>query len=215
MGSGISIPETGYGGIAMKKKILALVLAIALICVFAGCSKPVIIPPETVVTEALDAVKNLDETKMKEIWGMGVLSEALDGVEMNEEELLDFATKYFEYNIISTEEDGNSATVKAEITNVDGSTFFGNIMSTAIIELMAYAAEHDGSYPPIEETNARLLELLNEALKQEEQPTATYTVDIPLTLEDNVWKIQSSEKILTAILGGIYDYDDGTDTASD
>lgn len=199
----------------MKKKILALIMVIAVLCSFAACSKPVIIPPDTVVTEALDAVKNLDETKMKEIWGMGVMSEALDGAEISEQELLNFAVKYFDYNIVSTKEDGDKATVTAEITNVDGATFFGNIMSLALTEIMNYANEHNGAYPPIEETDARLLELLNLALKQEVQPTTKYTVDIPLTLEDNVWKIQSSEQILTALLGGMYQYDAGTGAASE
>ncbi|MDF2656994.1 MAG: hypothetical protein K0R19_3468, partial [Bacillota bacterium] len=108
------------------KKMLSYLLILILVLALVGCGGE---SAEQAVKNTFDAIKSNDrETASKyidydELLNVGESGEASLG-EMDEEsqEMAELILKHFDYKIISSKEEGDTATVTAEITNVNMQT---------------------------------------------------------------------------------------------
>lgn len=188
----------------MTKKTITLIaftLLLSLVLVACGNRET----PEQAVTNAFNALKNSDmETAQKYFSDSDLLindSES-DGL-FNDEEEYKLLLNNFSFNIISSSEDGDTATVQAEITNIDMASvlleYFDQIFTVAYENALAGdQAKSD------EEMDAIAEQLFYDLLTSEDNEKVTSTIDINLTRQDNSWKIESDDELNDAVLGGLF-----------
>ena len=105
------------------------------------------------------------------------------------------------FDIISSSEDGDTATVSTEISNID----MVEILGQYFIEVFELAFSNAFSEDPLseEELDELIEEMLIEMLQDDGAVMATTTVDIKLVKSDSTWKIQIDEMFQDAVLGGL------------
>lgn len=181
------------------KKMLSYLLILILVLTLVGCGGE---SAEQAVKNTFDAIKSNDrETASKyidydKLLNVGESGEASLG-EMDEEsqEMAELILKHFDYKIISSKEEGDTATVTAEITNVNMQTIMASFLSEAFS--LAFSGLNEEQMA--EEMSNKFTELIN----REDNETVTKTVDIALTKDGDSWKVDMSEEAGDAIFGGM------------
>lgn len=148
--------------------------------------------PKETVDKAFDAMIKLDgktfeqyiQNDGKTDKGIVYKDNKLFGGNMddNDKELVKSLVSKFSYKVISSNEQGDRATVKVQITNRDLSGIFQQI----IIE---------GTKEDFDD--GKLVDLINKTDK-----TKQFDVDIKLKIQDNQWKIGMTEDLVNALMGG-------------
>ncbi len=194
----------------MKNKIVALVTVLTLL--ITACSNnnkattaKTAETAEQVVTNVLNAVKKLDKETLNKYLDYDELIN--NEVEQSEQELADEQIKKMliglEYKIISSEENGDTATVKAEITNINMEKvikdMFGNIFTLAMEE----AFKDESLQLTDEEMEQKTYELFDEAIEKYKDEKVTNATDIKLNKVDGEWKISIDESMQNAIMGNL------------
>lgn len=181
------------------KKVFIIFLVLTLIAGLAGCVGE---SPDKAVENALDAVKNANKELASkyldydELMGKGEFSEnGITEDDADSEAIVKLILKNLEYKVISTNIDGESAIVETEITNIDMS----NIIADFIPELFRAALSGLSE----EQLNDKYLELFTNLINRPDNKTVTNTVKIRLSKDDTNWKIDMSDELADAILGGM------------
>lgn len=179
------------------KKILCGALIFVLL--FSGCTmRP---KAEESLSSYLTNLQNLDEDGIAEAFPD--LSQA-----EGDDKVVAAILRGFTFNIISCEEEGDSATASLEITNKD----MGLAMQDYLSSALTWAFENLMTENDLtdEEINEKYTEFLLTAINEETE-TVTNTVDITLTYdsENKTWSINESEEFTDAMFGGMYSYFDG------
>ena len=190
----------------MKKRIVALLIAIAVLFTFAACGKPKRPSAESVVVNTFEALKALDKEKIKEALGTEGPAEDFEELDETTQTMLKLSMKNFTYKIISSEEQEETATVKAEITNTDMVKLLTDATSQLVVKILNYMGEHDNQQPSDEETYVMLQEIFDDYMTRDDLETVTKTEDIALSLTDGKWKPQITADQLDTILGGLYTF---------
>lgn len=189
------------------KKVICAILALLLVFSLAGCSGE---KPEEVVERVTQAIK---EGKIESVRGNIDLS-ALDKLfpaseeeskrETDETLLSDGQETSFPVEktldkitvkILSSEKDGDNATVKAECTAVDLTEFLKGYMQKSMEMALDFTKDDAAK-------DEELNKYATDYLSQEDVPLKTTTVDIKLTKSDKTWKITSTTEYLDALTGG-------------
>ncbi len=176
------------------KNILKVLLVLTMIITLTACAEK----PEKVVNTFLSNCKKGNLTELY----------ADDGdTALNDEQYASLFKTIFSkmnYKIKKTEMKGeNEAIVTTEITTVDMSSSFKDIVSDYISWAMGkvFSSEELSE----EEVAAKLTELLNSALEQNKDKTITFTVDIRVTKDNNgKWQIDLNNTLMNALTGGFY-----------
>lgn len=122
--------------------------------------------------------------------------------ESKEQEILTLMFSKLSHKIISAEEaDENTIVVKTEITTIDMAAVFQEFMQEAM--KMAFDGAFSGTSLSEEEYNAKIEAKLFEILKREDIKTVTNTVDVKYVKTDGKWDVQTDDKLLDAIFGGL------------
>lgn len=104
------------------------------------------------------------------------------------------------YTIIESTEEKESATVKAEITNID----MKNVMGEFIKEAFSFAfANAFSNVLSDEEMEQKISEMMLTSLENNKEKNVTNTVDIQLKKVDGAWKIDLNEDLQNAITGDL------------
>uniref|UniRef100_UPI003FEFE600 hypothetical protein n=1 Tax=Candidatus Fimivicinus sp. TaxID=3056640 RepID=UPI003FEFE600 len=189
------------------KKVICAILALLLVFSLAGCSGE---KPEEVVERVTQAIK---EGKIESVRGNIDLS-ALDKLfpaseeeskrETDETLLSDGQETSFPVEktldkitvkILSSEKDGDNATVKAECTAVDLTEFLKGYMQKSMEMALDFTKDDAAK-------DEELNKYATDYLSQEDVPLKTTTVDIKLTKSDKTWKITSTTEYLDSLTGG-------------
>ena len=171
----------------MKK--LFVVLVTAMLCFSAvGCGAKGETAEEA-VTAALTAMKNLDQ----ETFSKYVDFEVPDSQEGAEE--VKAMLENLSFQITSSEETEDSATVQADITNIDMSA----VMQTYIGKAFALAFSGDGT----ELTEEDASKMLMESIAENKENLVTTPVTIQLKKVEGNWKIDMDDSLQAAIYGGL------------
>lgn len=189
------------------RKFLCCLLSLALFLSLAACGSSRE-SAQSVVEEAIKSVQAADLDTISQNWG-GELSTDL-GAETDDanQEMLAAIAKNLTYSIVSSEEDesAGTATVTVEFTNTNMQDVFAEYLSQMLSVAFEYAFLPEDEQPTEEEMNEMYLETFMEIMEEKGSETVTNTVEIPLELADDTWKINAGEDTFDAMFGGLYTY---------
>lgn len=181
------------------KKIVSLVMAFAMFVGMTGCGAKE--TPETAVKNALDAIKAFDSEKAAKYMDYDALMKDVEtgtqSENAKEDEAVKLVFKNLTYDIKSSTVDGDTATVKTEITNAD--------MSSVITEMVTQVFALATTVTNPDELGDKGAKIFEDLLNSADVKKTTKTVDIKLTKVDGNWRIDTDEDMMNAILGGLID----------
>lgn len=180
----------------MFKKLVALLSTMVLMFSFLGCSS--MESPETAVTNYLTAFQTIDLETLAKYSGAtdeAASSETTTSVEdLTSEELGKKLMGNMTFEILSSEKDGDTATVTASITNTDLFTVISDSFSKMLP--LAFSGLSD------EEMETSMNHILLSAIDSNKDKTVTKEVTIHLEKGENGWIIVPDDPLLDAITGG-------------
>lgn len=180
----------------MFKKLVALLSTMVLMSSFVGCSS--MESPETAVTNYLTAFQTIDLETLAKYSGAtdeAASSETTTSVEdLTSEELGKKLMGNMTFEILSSEKDGDTATVTASITNTDLFTVISDSFSKMLP--LAFSGLSD------EEMETSMNHILLSAIDSNKDKTVTKEVTIHLEKGENGWIIVPDDPLLDAITGG-------------
>lgn len=188
----------------MKKEI-SILLVLTFIFALTACA-PAREKASDAVEKAITAIKEQDSESIEKYFGIENPDDTLNEDEFfAEEEYFGLFVKNLSYEILESNENGDTATVKVSITNLD----MGKVISAYISELFNIVIEY--AFVPEEEqpTDEEMEKLYVEkfaSVMESDIPTVTKTVDVTLTYSDGCWRIGDSKEFIDALLGGIVSY---------
>lgn len=189
--------------IIKKKTSILIVCVLLLSLVFTGCGQKTE-TPEQAVTNALNAIKKLDIDTMRKYFNDDGLYGSDSGTDelLEDEEGINLLFGKMTFKIISSSTEGDNATVKTEITNIDMASVMVEYFDQAFSMVFSNALAGDGAKSD-EEMEALTEQLFIDLIKREDNQMKTTTVDIKLTKNKNSWKIESNDELQDAIFGGM------------
>ena len=188
----------------MSKKtciFIAFVLLLSFTFTACGSSSET---PEQAVTNALNAVKNLDENTAQKYFAYDELfiSGSSDDKLIDDDEDARLLLSKLNFKVISSSKDGDTATVKTEITNIDMATVLDEYLQQVVAIALSYAfSESDAKSE--EEMMAEAKQVFTDLLKRDDNEMKTSTIDIKLSRNENSWKIDANDEFKDAMLGGL------------
>ncbi|MCI8441821.1 MAG: hypothetical protein HFG27_04730 [Provencibacterium sp.] len=209
----------------MVKKITALLLAVSLSMLAAGCfqnkkaaepsassavssqsgvpssseeeEEPEEGTPAAAVADMLDAFQKAEMEQLENVMeDAGILALAEDA-----QQLLKELAQNMRYELGETKITGDTAIVSADITNSD----FSGVTEQLIAALVGIALTNPDA--DRQEMGGLILEELSDLVKDSGNETVHFEVDIPMVRENEEWKIQQQplpEELLNAVSGGLY-----------
>lgn len=173
----------------MKK--IGLIFLMVLLVTLSACG---IEKPENSVSSALNAIKAYDMKTAKEYF-VGVHTNDLeDATADDSEELTKKLFQNLSFSIEKASVKGDKAVVTTKITNIDMVKFMSSYMQR-LFKIAFSGDSEDGMDAQAEKLLATMMD--------EKNDTVSTTVDINLVQADGKWKIDPSDKLLDAILGGL------------
>lgn len=187
------------------KKLMCMVLTIALMISLVACSSRA--SAKSVVEDAIQAFQSADIETMQQYWGDTELTSSEDSLEddIYTQQLLELLSTGLTYQITDSNEDvkAGTATVTVEFTNIDMSVVFSEWMGEIFSQALGYAFLPADQQPSEEELNNLSMEIFREAIEDHKDDKVANTIDIPLSLVENEWKIDQSDEIIDAMTGGM------------
>ena len=169
---------------------------------------------ETVVDNAIKAFQSVDQEETQQYWGDTDFTETSDELTSEDEaysqELLKKIAGGLTYTITgsSEDEDAGAATVTVEFTNIDMGAVMSDWVADMISQAFGYAFLPEDQQPTDEELNQMYMDSLEEAMDNHADDKVTNTVDISLSLVDDEWKIDTTDDVVNAMVGGMMDFAD-------
>lgn len=185
----------------MKKHFPVLLLLLVCAALLAGCRSDR--SPEGIVRTELDLIKDLDEDTIRSFISyedmMHIQSAGTDiGSETTEAIQLFF--KNFDYKILSSEIKGDTASVTAEITNLDARSLARDMCKAVIAgSVSPDSSENPGSV-------SSYFTLLGNILTENSYETVTTKACFELVKSEDGWSVQTSEKLEDELVGGFVTY---------
>lgn len=176
------------------KKLLSVILTVVMLLSLVACGEK-IDPPDKVVGNALTAIKSSDFETAKKYFDTNP-EETLDAAEDDQsDEIKTKLMQGLEYSIISTNVNGDTATVKANIKNIN--------MATVISDYISQAFEYAFSGLSEDELDEKFLDILSTSMDKNKDNLLEKEVDIQLTKGENGWIITMNDDLSDAITGGM------------
>ena len=189
------------------KKLVSTAMAIVLAVSLTGCSGRA--SAESVVEDAIQAFQNADAEAIEQYWGDADFSSSNETAQEDAytQQLLEQLAENLTYQITESTEDENAGTamVTVEFTNIDMSAVLAEWMGEMFSRALGYAFLPTEQQPSEEELNTMSMESLSSIMEEHADDKVTNTVDISLDLVDNAWKIDSSDTVINAMMGGLID----------
>ena len=191
------------------RKFLSITLALMLCLSLAGCGSKRA-SAESVVENGIKAFQNADQAAIQQYWGKANFTD-IPSEEVSSEddaygqELLEKLASNLSYQITGSSEDENagSATVTVEFTNIDMGVIVPEWIGDIFAQTFGYAFLPEDQQPSEEELSAMYMDSLNSAVDNHTDDLVTNTVDITLSLVDDEWKINATDDVIDAMVGGM------------
>ncbi|WP_114571367.1 DUF4878 domain-containing protein [Exiguobacterium flavidum] len=183
------------------KKWMTL-LAAAALALLAGCGGPT--PAET-AESYLGAVKKADLEKARDLsTGENTsIEQKADDLTTEEREMFAGIFEELEYDVTKEKITGDTATVEADITNVDMAKVFGGVVQELIGD--AFADAFAGDTPSDAEMEQKMMTLLEKELAKKDLDRVTMKTTLQLKKVDGEWKVDTSDEVMNAVSGGFSD----------
>lgn len=188
--------------IKITKKIIAALFCLALVFSSTACGTTEVEKPEQAVSKTFDALKASDMDTVKKYLSYDELMnyDTSSGLPEADEKLL-FAK--LGYKVISSSTNGDTATVKTEITNIDMKAALSECLNQAIQLAIGSALDPNSEQLSDEEMGKKIEQSFIDQLKKEDSKTATTTVDINLKKNGSSWTMTMDKTLQDAVLGGL------------
>ena len=187
------------------KKFMCMVLTVVLLVSLAGCSGRA--SAESVVEDAIQAFQSADVDAIRQSWGNTDLASSEDSAEEDAytQQLLEPIASGLTYQITDSTEDAKAgtATVTVEFTSIDMNAVFSEWMGELVSQALGYAFLPADQQPSEEELSELSIETFCDVVENHTDDKVTNTVDIPLSLVENEWKIDTSDEVIDAMTGGM------------
>lgn len=192
------------------RKIGLLIISLLLIIGVVGCSSAD--TPEEVVAKGITSVKELDLVKMQKYFESDDITEEEDifgeDFEGQDMDMFKLLIENIEYEIISSEIDGDEAVVETKLTNLDMASIMQEYIAQAfVLALGSFKEEVDETDEA--EMEAKMEQIFVDLLSREENKTVTNTVKIELNKVDGEWKMELDSFFIDALFGGLMNSFDG------
>ena len=115
-------------------------------------------------------------------------------------EVFTLMTKNISYEIIDETIDGDEATVKAKITNLNMTIIMGEYITQALALAFSQIGETEVDEAELEK---QMEDLLIGLLSKEDNEMMSTEVDIKLSKIDEEWKIELNDDLINALFGGL------------
>lgn len=191
------------------KKYLSVILALMLCLPLASCGSKRA-SAESVVENGIKAFQSADQEAIQQYWGDTDFTDVPTEEVSSEDdayaqELLEKLASNLTYQITGSSEDvsAGSATVTVEFTNLDMGTIVPEWIGDVFTQAFGYAFLPEDQQPSEEELNAMYMDSLNSAIENHAEDFATNTVDVTLSLVDDEWKINATDDVIDAMVGGM------------
>lgn len=160
---------------------------------------PNLFTPEEIVKIHFDTIKDFDSEQLNRYLKIDSLFDVNDSYSHSiTQALCAQIHEYFDYQVISEEDDGETAKVICDITSCD----FKTILTTYENDLSSYLATskalEDGTSGRLNTANKLLLKSI-----QANTSSSTTSITLQLKNDGSSWKLQMSEEVAQAILGNI------------
>lgn len=184
------------------KKITLLLISTLLVFALAACSSTV--SPKEVVEKGIASIKNLDIIQIQKYFNTDDISDENDllgdDFEVENMEVFTLMTKNISYEIIDETIDGDEATVKAKITNLNMTIIMGEYITQALALAFSQIGETEVDEAELEK---QMEDLLIGLLSKEDNEMMSTEVDIKLSKIDEEWKIELNDDLINALFGGL------------
>lgn len=185
------------------KKFLTVLLCVFFVTSLAGCGGST---PDEALSEYLDTLKAFDIEAMEEdgdaiVKSLNELDSSLNLEKGKSKELFKQILSNLSYEIISTDEKEDNATVKVKITNKDLSKAFDGIFK----DVLKYALSNPNASEKdmTEFLSKKFTASIEKALKTDK--TVTNEINVNLQKEDGEWVVKDEDKDFdNAIFGNLY-----------
>lgn len=191
------------------KKFLSVILALVLCLSLASCGSKRA-SAESVVESGIKAFQNADEEAIQQYWGDADFTDVPTEETTAEDdaygqELLEKLASNLTYRITgsSEDEDAGTATVTVEFTNIDMGAIVPEWIGDVFTKALGYAFLPEDQQPSEEELSAMYMDSLNSAIDNHAGDVVTNTVDVTLSLVDDEWKINATDDVIDAMVGGM------------
>ena len=188
----------------MKKfsRIISLIVVIATIMtLLTGCGEAK--KAEKTVEKTFKALQKLDiETASSYINVDEIMESDEDSLSADDDILMENLFGKLEYEIVSSEKiDKNTVVVKTKITTIAMESVLGEYF----LKIMEYSFANifANPQPTDEEMDEKAKEILSECFAKEDLEKLTSEVEIKVVKVDKQWKIESSDALADALLGGL------------
>lgn len=185
------------------KKIIALLLSLTMILSLTACTDKNE-SAKAAVDKALVAIVQFDVITLSKYIDIDKLQEQqvltdldLDIADISKEELnkAKLILKNFDYEILDSNEQVDSALVKVKLTN--------QVMRKLFLQYIQYAFEIVLSESDDEIIDQKLDDKFVELLDADDAELVSSVIELSLNKVDGQWKIDINESVLDAILGGL------------
>jgi hypothetical protein len=188
-------------GSYMKRNII-LFISVMLVFALTACSSSV--SATDVVEKGITAIKDLDIVQIQKYFNTNDITDESDilgdDFEVENMEIFALMTKNLSYEIIEEKIDGDTATVKAKITNINMTIIMGEYITQALALAFSQIGQTDVDEAEMEK---QMEELLVDLLSKDDIAMLTTEVDIKLNKIDKDWKIDLNDELINALFGGI------------
>lgn len=193
------------------KKSFSLILALTLCLSLTGCGNKRA-SAESVVESGIKAFQSADQEAIQQYWGdtdftdVSTEEENLEN-EAYGQEMLEKLASNLTYQITGSSEDekAGTATVTVEFTNLDMGVIVPEWIGDVFAQSLGYAFLPEDQQPSQEEINAMYMDSLSSAIDNHAEDLVTNTVDVTLSLVDDEWKINTTDTVMNAMVGGMID----------
>lgn len=191
----------------MKKysKIISFTLVmVMMVTLLTGCGETK--KAETTVNNAFAALKELDFEKAADYINLDEIidseNESEDALALDDTVIMENLFGKLEHKIVSSEKlDKDTVIVKAEITAIDMKPVLAEFIGNAL--QYAFANAFASPQPSEEEVNQKMIEMFVESISKEDLATVTKEVDMNVVKVDKKWKIEATDELSNALLGGL------------
>lgn len=194
------------------KKIIALLSLFALLLSLAACGSKNSASPAETMDGIMQELISCDDEMLEEIFTEDLMAE--EGMMLSEDDV-EFSKEIYKimlsqlsYKITDVSENGDTAIVTMEITNVDYAEAFSAFFANAISKVMPYTLMSEEQRPSDEEMMEIMKECFLETYQSKDLSKVTNTVKIKMTYEDDMWYFESNDDFVDAITGGAMSFID-------
>lgn len=188
------------------KKIISTLLMIVLMLSLTACGGGESAEKATINT--IEAIKTVDKETLSKYMDYNELVNINDADNEEDSQDNEDGTEYIgnifknmKYKITSSKENGDTAVVSVEITNVDMSNVFTLYIQEAMSLALSQAFSEEGQTD--EDMDAQMTQLLIDTIEENKATTVTNNVDINLTKVDKQWKVNVDENLQNALMGNL------------